>query len=177
MKTKIVSIILLFSLLAPAILTLYWLESRKSKVKNEVAFKIRKGIEKKELVLLKFSRKEAETKLNWEHSEEFEYNYEMYDVVEINELQDSIHYLCWWDHEETEIKKQIEKTTQHIFQFEIQKKEKHQQLFVFYKSLFYVEKMQWDCLIPALFNSQNYSYTNKQSNYFNKPSLPPPKLN
>ena len=55
------------------------------------------GIDKSELVLFKFSKEETTTKLNWKHAKEFEFNQQMYDVVEKQVSKDSIHYWCWWD--------------------------------------------------------------------------------
>ncbi len=56
------------------------------------------------MVRLKFSKTEITTKLNWKHSKEFEFNNQMYDVVDKVVTRDSIRYWCWWDFKETEIK-------------------------------------------------------------------------
>ena len=65
------------------------------------------GLDPAELVLFKFTRLEAQTKLRWEHSKEFEYRGQMYDVVSSETKGDSIFYRCWWDHKETQLNKKL----------------------------------------------------------------------
>lgn len=65
------------------------------------------GLDPEELVLLKFTSLEAQTKLRWEHSKEFEYRGQMYDVVSYETKGDSIFYRCWWDHKETQLNKRL----------------------------------------------------------------------
>jgi len=91
----------------PTIGAFTWLNCRKAIVKQEVKRHIIAGIKKDNLVLFEFSRKETQTLLRWEHSREFEYNHQMYDVVETWTLGDTIYYWCWWDHEETKLNARI----------------------------------------------------------------------
>lgn len=58
-----------------------------------------------------FSKVETETLLRWEHSKEFEYEGEMYDVVRAETRNDSVFYTLWWDHEETEINQKLARLT------------------------------------------------------------------
>lgn len=81
--------------------SLTWLNLERAIVKKEVDRHIVAGIEASDLVLLKFSREEAETLLRWEHAREFEYDGQMYDVVETWAHGDTVYYRCWWDREET----------------------------------------------------------------------------
>lgn len=76
-------------------------------MREEVKEKILKGIDKEELVLLKFTREQSERLFKWEHSREFEYQGEMYDIVDLSIEGDTIHYLCWKDHKETQLKKDL----------------------------------------------------------------------
>lgn len=87
--------------------TYYWLQLRKYQVRKEVKKKIIAGISRDDLVVLKFSKKETNTVLKWKHSKEFEYHGEMYDIVETEFHNDSVIYYCWWDHEETQLEKQL----------------------------------------------------------------------
>lgn len=70
-------------------------------MKKEVKHKIIAGVDKEDLVLLAFTKEEAEQQLNWEHSKEFEFKGNMYDIVEQSATSDSVYYWCWWDKEET----------------------------------------------------------------------------
>lgn len=67
------------------------------------------GIDKSELELLKFSKAEIEQKLLWKHNREFQYQGEFYDVVQKETRGDSVFYWCWWDQEETELEKKLQK--------------------------------------------------------------------
>ena len=60
------------------------------------------------LVLLTFTLREARTKLRWEHPREFEYRRQMYDVVRTRTEGNHVHYWCWWDKEETRVKREME---------------------------------------------------------------------
>lgn len=51
-------------------------------VRREVEKHIVAGIDENNLILFKFSVEESQTRLRWEHPREFEYNREMYDIVE-----------------------------------------------------------------------------------------------
>lgn len=83
------------------------MQYRKSVVKKEVKWKMIEGLDKDELVLLKFSTQDIESKLKWKHSKEFEYNGQMYDIVERSTEGDTTYYWCWWDYEETALNKQL----------------------------------------------------------------------
>lgn len=81
--------------------SLTWLDLERANVKKAVDRHIVAGIEAGDLVLLEFSRAETETLLRWEHAREFEYDGQMYDVVETWAVGDTVFYRCWWDREET----------------------------------------------------------------------------
>lgn len=94
------------------------------------------GIDKKELAILKFTVDEAQTKLCWEHSKEFEYDGEMYDVVETQVTRDSVLYWCWRDHEETRLNKQLDDLVAQALGNNRQHKENQEKLIDFCKSLY-----------------------------------------
>ena len=108
MKAKGVSILLFFCLLAPPVLIATIIHQEKRVVRKSVKKRLIAGIAREELVLLKFSSRQKETLLNWEHSREFEYNGQMYDVVEAVQHGDTTSYWCWPDDAETELNRQLE---------------------------------------------------------------------
>lgn len=77
-------------------------------LKREIKHRIIEGIDRSELVELSFTPEE-EKQLRWEHSKEFEYKGEMYDVVESKSENGKTTYWCWWDNEETSLNKQLNK--------------------------------------------------------------------
>ncbi len=112
-------------------------------MKREIKWRMIDGLDKEEFVLLKFTKKETQTKLRWEHSREFEYNGQMYDIVDTEIKGDSIFYRCWWDHKETQLNKKLDKLVVQAFGKDPQKRNKQEQLFSFFKSFFSPEPVEW----------------------------------
>lgn len=104
---SIISILLLISFTVPFGGSYILLQYQKLQIKKEIKEHIISGIDKNELVFLKLSKTESENELLWEHSGEFEYKGEMYDIVHSEEKGDTIFYWCWWDHDETRLNKQL----------------------------------------------------------------------
>lgn len=82
---------------------LLWLSYQKILVRKDVAKHIVSRAREGGLVLFQFTKFEAGILLRWEHPREFEYQGKMYDVVEAQELGDTVRYLCWWDRQETKL--------------------------------------------------------------------------
>lgn len=105
MSLKIHAFALLFALMAPMSLAMLWLNWDIALMQNTVEERIEKEENPRELVTLTFTISESQTLLDWEHEREFEYQGQMYDVVEIHENGDQISYVVWPDHEETKLKR------------------------------------------------------------------------
>jgi len=130
---RLLTILIFLSLAIPFAGTYAWLHFEKRTVKKAIKRKLIAGIDKDELVLLRFSKQDAETKLHWEHSKEFEYNGEMYDVVTSETCGDSVYYRCWWDHEETRLNKKLARLVEDAFSNHPGRTEKQEQLIDFIK--------------------------------------------
>jgi len=92
---QLLALFLLLCLTLPFLGTYTWLKIEKRKVKKSIKWSMIGGMDKSAFVLLKFTKEESETKLRWEHSREFEYAGQMYDVVEAAEQGDTTYYYCW----------------------------------------------------------------------------------
>ncbi len=103
-----VSSLVLIALFTPFSATYLWLQIQKSLIKKKVKAELIAQIDKSELTQLTFSKSQIKTDLRWEHDREFEYKGEMYDVVEIQVLGDSICYLCWHDKAETKLNRHLQ---------------------------------------------------------------------
>jgi hypothetical protein len=139
-------------------MTYLWLNHQKKQVKREVKWKIIEGIDKSELVLIQLTKAEAKEKLDWEHSKEFEFEGEMYDVVEFEETTDSVKYWCWWDYKETALNKNLAEVVNNLLGNQPDKKEKEQKMISFYQSLFSEKVFQWQ---PQQF----YEVSNPSTDY------------
>lgn len=167
---------MLLVLIAPALTTYFWLQYNKKLVKREVKWKIINGIDKSELVLLRFTKAESKTLLRWKHSKEFEYKQQMYDIVEAKVVGDTTFYWCWWDFEETALNKQLADLLQNALNNNPQKREKEERFFTFLKSLYNVEKFNLLQYPPFTEEKQNSKYLVTIQSFRDKPKTPPPQF-
>jgi hypothetical protein len=151
-------------------------QQQRKQIKRELKKKLIAGIDKSELVHLKFSLKEKED-LEWKHSKEFKYKGQFYDVVETELQDDSVMYICWWDYEETHLYKKLDEMLAKAFGNNSTQKENNKRLNDFFKSLYFTEGLSI-CSYPnqdiADFNSP-YSI-NYSSIYLKVPFQPPKGL-
>jgi hypothetical protein len=75
-------------------------------VKREIKHEMMRGLPKERLTLI-ISHPNNEHLLDWEHSREFEYQKQMYDVVYQEIKGDSIFYWCWADHKESALNREL----------------------------------------------------------------------
>jgi hypothetical protein len=136
---KILSILFLFSLIAPFCGTYLGFQLEKSRVKKVVKEQILAGITKEELVKLVFAKNDTAEKLRWEHQGEFESEGKMYDIIERKYSQDSITYWCWCDDDETHLKKQYKYLVAQALGSNPLKTNSKKQLIDYLKSLYYPE--------------------------------------
>lgn len=103
---KLITFILFISLITPFIIGLWTYDVQLRKLKKSVKKIITENIDRNLLVRLSFNKDEI-TKLRWEHTKEFEYKSEMYDIVHKEIKSDSIIYWCWQDNDETNLEKSL----------------------------------------------------------------------
>lgn len=173
---KIISIALILSIAAPFWITFSIIQLQKYSLKKEVKKQIINGLDKKDLVLLKFSKEETDEKLNWEHSKEFEYSGVMYDIVESKTEADSVYYWCWEDREETELNIKLNTLVEKAGGPDKYNNENLKRLSNFLTTLFYSNKNPFD-----LDRNKNVStllsyYSNNYSSLVSDPLIPPPRV-
>ncbi|MCF8298985.1 MAG: hypothetical protein K9J13_15660 [Saprospiraceae bacterium] len=176
MKNRIIAILFLFLLIAPALIVFSWLNHKKSVVKHQVKLMIIDGIDKEELTLLKFTKQESETELEWEHSMEFEYKQQMYDIVETEVVNDTIYYWCWLDNRETKLNKQLAKLLINALNADPQRKEKQEYLVSYFKSLYCSNHFIWNHSIFETEVKPSFNFLNFYKSLSSPPSKPPPRL-
>lgn len=176
MKKQVISFLLLFILTVPAVVTYSWLQMRKRAIRKEVKREIIAGINRSQLVFFEFSKKEINSKIRWQHAKEFEYNHQMYDVVEQISTTDSIQLWCWWDNKETKLNKQLERLQLVAFHTDSKTKDRHNQIVIFYKGLYYQTPFSW---VPIDFKNRTALIFSKKILYWNvffQINSPPPKF-
>lgn len=105
---KILAILLLACLVLPVCGLFLWMKIEKHSIRKEVKESIIAGMSKTDLVALEFNIEETTKLLKWKHSREFEYEGQMYDVVEYEITGNYITYWCWKDDKESEINKKLD---------------------------------------------------------------------
>ena len=138
------------------------------------------GMSKERLVRLAFTKGQVDTLLRWEHAGEFEFQNQMYDVLERKEQGDSSIYWCWWDQEETLLNRHLDDLTQKAFTKDSQQQKAQDQLFQFFKSIYCSAP---DVMEPfILVASDAFSHRliwgekNECHSWKQRPPSPPPKL-
>lgn len=134
------------------------------------------GMNKEELVLIKVTKAESESKLRWEHSKEFEYKSQMYDLVSSETKGDSIFYWCWWDHQETKLNKQLAELVTKALNGDPQRREKKERMHAYFKSLYCSGIFSWN---PDLSDFELLQSSIYLVNFDSIPSstiTPPPEL-
>jgi hypothetical protein len=111
---KVAAVLLLFLLVAPFWIVFFSLHAKKEMVRREVKHRLMDSEPEEAFVHMAFTTKEAESLLRWEHSREFEYLGEMYDVVRTKTRNDSVFYTLWWDHEETDLNQKLAALTKSL---------------------------------------------------------------
>jgi hypothetical protein len=154
-----------------------YLHFEKAALKREIKWKMVAGIDQNELVLLKFSKEEAEKQLRWEHSNEFEYEGQMYDVVSKEIKGDTIYYRCWWDHEETALNKKLQELVAQTFDKDKDKQRTQKQLTNYFQSFFCSTLFEWQATVPEDLVEiyQTIVYEDNFSTIRLSPPTPPPQ--
>lgn len=175
MKGKLFGIWLILCFIAPVATTFAILQFQKKQVKREFKWKMIAGIDKAELVLLKFTDQEKQTLLNWEHPKEFEYQGEMYDIVETAQIGDTTYYWTWWDNEETKLNIQLDELVSFALGNNPKNQENRKRLQNFLKSLYYSNHEKTESLVFAEMKNKYPSGYVFYLSVFNAPPVPPPE--
>lgn len=132
------------------------------------------GLDESRLVKLVFTHEEAKAMLQWEHSKEFEYNGQLYDVVRQQSGASLITYWCFPDHAETRLQKQLTALLRINLQKDTQRQEKQSQVRHFYKNLFYSNN--GDTHLSSMATHIDYLFSDQiqpGTPYISSPSPPP----
>lgn len=177
MKRRITGFVLLFCLAVPIAAMFTFLHYQKKQVRREVKHRIIAGIDRSELVLLKFTPTEAKTTLRWKHSKEFEYNASMYDIVETEFVDDTIHFWCWWDNKETKLNRQLDNLLAVAWDNDPVQHKNKEHLAKLYKSLFFESPQQ--AVVHAYIDENeqmtlSYAFDFSTINF--PPPVPPPEI-
>lgn len=175
LKVKFLGLLLLLCFVLPIATNFVILQYQKRQVKREVKRKIMAGLEKEDLVLLKFTEQEKHTQLNWKHSKEFEYRGENYDIVTTEVAGDTTYYRCRRDYEETKLNRQLDELVSIALGNNPKNLENQNRLFNFFKSLWFSEPAEEKYFSAQEITNPCFFKPNFYSSVFRLPPVPPPK--
>lgn len=134
------------------------------------------GFKPEELTTLSFSKKDAETQLDWKDAHEFEFMGRMYDVVRSESNGDSIRYICFADDGETHLKAERRKMVALLLGQNPH--QKHQQEFIsqFVKTLVPVAIEDWKAVPTSGISISDNFLTVFPPGRENAPPVPPPEM-
>ena len=173
---KALGIFLFICLTAPIWFTYSWLTISKQEIRREIKRKIITGMAKANIVLLAFTKKEAQEKLRWEKAGEFEYKGKMYDVIDKETVADVILFRCVWDQKETHLNTQAKDLMEKALGQNPQQKETQKRLISFFQSLFFPGHFSWN---PDGPNRDHKFYPDNRFLYLSltfEPPVPPPRI-
>lgn len=147
-------------------ISLHQIEVRRE-LENDRSF----SVSEERILELTFTLEETETLLDWEHEREFEYQGQMYDILESHQEGDSITYKVWADHEETRMKGLLSKLIKDGFGEEEDGSTKHLRDF----QLFFHLSQKANFSSPIYFKELKSSYsTIFYTSPLLRPTTPPP---
>ena len=172
---KLQAILLLFILSVPFTGLISVFHYQKNLHIRQVKWKIIRGIDRKELVMIRIHVDESASKLHWKHSREFEFAGDMYDVVETVRRHDSVFFYCWPDQAETSLNLKLTKLIAGALGSDVPGKEQQKRLSDFFKIFFlaaYPGNYDYGAFFSAgfLFRAENQPI---DSGLFPPPSPPP----
>lgn len=172
---KFISILLILVVVFPTWISIPFLQYEKYLTKKTIKKKILSEIDRSELVLLGFHSDEVLTKLDWEHASEFEFNNEMYDVVEKKVVGDSVYFWCWWDYEETSLNRRLKRLVKESMAENPEIPEHSRRLSEYLHSL-YFEDCQNYMDVASVAEGYHQNYNNTYNSLTFPPPIPPPQV-
>lgn len=127
-----------------------------------------------DLVLLKFDKKSFR-KLRWEKEDEFEYEGQMYDVLESEEKGDSVFYRCFRDNKETKLIKRFENLAYQAFQRDTPPFNNQYRGIDFQKPVYLFESTSQSFAKSCNFQITAIDYQHNYESVRYKPPTPPPR--
>jgi hypothetical protein len=160
----------------PVVGAFTWIGFRKAVVRKEVRRRIVAGVGAERLVVFKFKKEEADSFLRWEHPGEFEYDGQMYDVVETWTHGNTIYYRCWRDEEETRLNSRLKDMVARALGKPSQVGEKNAPWNLSLNASRFIIPMDREILPPGLSGKPGRTLSDPYSSIIIRPPTPPPRL-
>ncbi len=130
------ALLLLLCLCLPVAGTLALLHHQRGTVRRSVKKKLVEGVRDSELVRLSFRFPQDAHLLQWQDEHEFAHGGNLYDIVRVRTVGDSVHYVCWLDSEETLLYQRLEALFAQVWPTDPRPTGTKERLLEFWKKLF-----------------------------------------
>lgn len=149
------------------------LRAIKKKVKKELIF----NTPKDELVSFSFDLTSSEFKsLRWVHSQEFELDKKMFDIVEADTIGNIVNYLCFPDRQETALNFKFKKMLDERYADNVPFKNNQKLISIFIKSLFVPENSFNEIHFFVELDKNYLAFLEKKESVFLENNTPPPEF-
>ena len=176
-RVHISAIVLLSCLVLPFCGSYLWLQGKVKEARDNAIAHLQDGLPEEETIILTFSISDTETVLEWEHSREFRYNGNMYDVVHTAYHGDSISYQCYLDYKESKLKRAISQLAPKWAQGEPQRDNQQQRIADFFKLVYCIDRDQQTGFDTSVSDTSFFGYASFwYDDLAYDPIVPPPKL-
>lgn len=176
LKRILSATILITTLVSPAIITIGTIEAERYLVRQDIKHLMMQGISKDRLQLIKITPDESD-QLDWEHSQEFEYKSEMFDVVYQEFKNDTSYYWCWWDHRESSLNRELSQLLHNTLSNRKTNNENNIRLIILFKSLYSEALASVSCAAGETTNQQPIcGYLANYSSTYLDTQNPPPEV-
>ena len=136
---------------------------------------IMRTVNRSELTLIKVHKDDREEKLKWKHDKEFELNQTMYDIVDSDQIEDTLYFWTWKDDKETSLERDLEALLGIVLQSDEDKNRGEQCVEQFFKASFLSVQSKGIWLAPA----NHFQWRTEEPKtilQFSDPLVPPPRL-
>lgn len=173
MHRRNVGILLLLTSILPFVGIIGVYKYQQLSIRHKAKQHILSVTDRSDLVFFRFQKNDVE-KLEWERSDEFEFEGNMYDVVETYQKGDSIYYWCWPDKQETALNRQLDRLLADLFEQDETRKNTSHTFLLLIKTPF----INWaESTYIATKSTTIFRIADRQSlpSIFSAPPVPPPQ--
>lgn len=167
--------ILILLLVLPIGLTTGYLKWQQRIIKRDVKSTLFNSLDDKDLTRLSFHTTTV-SNLNWKDSYEFSHQGEMYDVVKVDTLKDSVVFWCWHDIKESKIEKQISALFKASFYSKPDSQRASQQLWNYLLTLYHEFSVYEVSKSVAFYQNSKIDSDDLLTNTYLSIPSPPPRI-
>lgn len=152
-----------------------FINHQKYELRSEIKQMLIAGVEEQDLTFFEFSPEESTAVLEWLHPGEFSHKGELYDVVRIDTVGDTVRIWCWWDREESRLHKTLDKLVNKAMGGDRESNDSKDRLLTFFKNLYTPVSYNFRLCPVQISEERTWPYDLIYSSFIPLPPTPPPR--